>query len=181
LRQIDRGPHSLLHESLDLRQVIALVGQGLPRHREQLPVRHGIEERDAHLQDDLKVGGALLIGGRARAGLERPPAVAGLPEVPEELGKGHAGVEQVDAVPRGRHPRTGGDARPEEEVAGRPQVLRGARELRQQPGAGLLDAPLRGLRVSSSRAELRLALLGDALRLCERQHPSRRGLREKDG
>src|SRR5207237_3180619 len=55
------------------------------------------------------------------------------------------------------------------------------RELRQQPGAGLLDAALRRLRGPTRGAELRLALLGDALCFREREHAHGRHLGEKEG
>src|SRR5256885_3556497 len=92
----DRRPRARLHESLDLDQMVALVGQGLPRDGEQLFEGDCVEEGNADLQDHLLPGGALLIGGRARAGLRRAPAVPGLPEVPEELREGHAAVDKPE-------------------------------------------------------------------------------------
>jgi len=99
LGQVDRRARSRLHESLDLDQMIALVGQGLSRDGEQLFRGDCVEEGNADLQGHLLHGGALLIGGRARAGLRRAPAVAGLPEVPEELRQGHGAVGETDGAP----------------------------------------------------------------------------------
>src|SRR5438128_589726 len=181
LRQVDGRPCARLHESPDLRAVILLIGQRLARDGEELLEGDRVEEGGADLEEGLLEGDALLIRRGARAGLRRAPEVAGLPEVPDELRKSHGVREVIDAGPRSGQACAGGYARTEEEVVGRSFPTRDRGQLREQSGAGLLDAALRRLGGPARGAELRLPLLGHALCFRESDHAPRRCLGEEDG
>src|SRR5207237_10098419 len=117
--KIDRRPRPGLHEALDLLEVLALVVEVLPCHADQLLVGPGSEERGADLEHDLLRGALLLIRGRLRAGLRRPPTSARLAEIPDQLVEAHVRAEEVE----GR------------------EVARGLRA--DEPGRGMMFAVLR--------------------------------------
>jgi hypothetical protein len=178
LKEIDVGPRARPDERLRLLQVLLQVRSGLFRDGHQRLVGARAEEGRAHGQIELLRARVLRLCGGLRGGLLRSPALAGLPEVVEQLIDGDAAGEEV--VSRGVRAASArrdiGDrrARPGDEVRGS-TLVRGRRgylwkERRPRfvgDGAGRVRARVRLAQLRLMRARsLDRAVEGEDLRRC---------------
>src|SRR5207302_2593494 len=133
-----------LKEAMILLEVLALVVEALPCRAAQLLVGPGSEDRRADLEHDLLRGALLLIRGRLRAGLRRPPTSARLAEIPDQLVEAHVRAEEVEGREVARGLRAD-ESRTRNDVRGAALIRRRSRDLRQEARTSLVGARLRCL------------------------------------